>query len=494
MFANYHRLNVCCALLISGGVWYAVAPQSTALPVISTTNDVSYPLARAGVVGSTSCSAASCHGGDGVRLTPGTEHTTWAAFDPHRNAYSVLFSDRSRRMVQRLKPNGKPAPPHRNALCLSCHGASPPNLSAPLANDNPVHRFASCENCHGAAEHWLTVHYTPAWKGLPSSQKAEQYGLVSTKDYSSRAQTCAGCHIGEPGREVDHRLIAAGHPALRFEFAAYQSEPVYTKHWCEKQYGVDSEAWAWLIGQAATARASTRLLEHRTNPTLQREWPELAEYACFSCHRELTPGSVRTLPQRRDPRTTPRPGAIPWGSWAFPLALDLVSRTEFPGEKSPLKHASALMELFRTSDRPTAGVAHTAARAAIPDFDGWANRLDAEACRRSRNDPLRSAELRQLLTHVLQFGERIRETGTVGTDWDRHTQAYLGVAALYRALCTVEPASRDPKAEALLRTLAADLQFAPGKDGPVRWSTDDEQRFQTRWRELRTLLEARRQP
>ena len=153
---------------------------------------------------------------------------------------------------------------------------------------------------------------------------------------------------------MDHRLIAAGHPALRFEFASYQTEPVYTKHWREKGYGPDVEAWAWAIGQVGAARSAANLLAHRADAS-GRDWPELAEYACFSCHQRL-PADPR--PVRRD---APPPGSLPWGSWHFPLTLELAGpgAAAWTAPPTPASDLHKLAALFRASDRPAPGTANT---------------------------------------------------------------------------------------------------------------------------------------
>ena len=50
------------------------------------------------------------------------------------------------------------------------------------------------------------------------------------RDVATRAQICLRCHLGQASsdhtsRVVDHRLIAAGHPVLRFELDNYSEEP-----------------------------------------------------------------------------------------------------------------------------------------------------------------------------------------------------------------------------------------------------------------------------
>ncbi len=388
------------------------------------------------VVGNLGCAAAACHGD--------TQHATVSDRDPHRRAFGVLFHERSVRMVRTL---GGTAPAHQDARCLSCHGAAPPN-AAPLPADDYRHRSASCENCHGAAGNYLTTHYLP---GKPAD------GLMATKDLAVRAAVCAGCHVGEPGREVDHALIAAGHPALRFELAAYSAAPVYARHWVEPP----REGAEWLVGQVAAARASAELLRHRAATAGKRDWPELAEFACFSCHQGLTgePTPVRA--------NAPPAGRLPWGTWAYPLTLSLA---DGPTESRPPAGdgLTRLAALFRETDRPEAKATADAATAAVAHLDRWLVQL--------RDRP--PTDFRPLLAHAVKFAGDVPRTGSPAADWDRTAQGFLATAALYRAT-----GERSPAAEAALADIASRLRFPAGRDSPAKSPTARD-RLARRWAEL----------
>src|SRR5205807_1861790 len=86
------------------------------------------------------------------------------------------------------------------------------------------------------------------------------------------AETCVGCHVGSPAvpafpgaRDVNHDLIAAGHPRLNFEFAAFLFN--LPRHWNEekKTPSPGAEGGTWVVGQAITAKAALELLAHRAN-------------------------------------------------------------------------------------------------------------------------------------------------------------------------------------------------------------------------------------
>jgi len=128
--------------------------------------------------------------------------------------------------------------------------------------------------------------------------------MTRLRDVGERAMTCVRCHVGSPAdgsvprRDVNHDLIAAGHPRLNFDFAtAMERLPA---HWVEKERD-DFEvawprhsweaAWYWRVGRHAANVAAYQLLADRAalGVTEPRAWPELAELDCFACHRGLDP-------------------------------------------------------------------------------------------------------------------------------------------------------------------------------------------------------------
>ena len=83
----------------------------------------------------------------------------------------------------------------------------------------------SCEACHGAAKIWLENHVGREYKDLLKE------GMYDTVDLVKRAEKCVSCHVGDEGerRNVDHELIAAGHPDLVFELDTFTS--ILPPHW-----------------------------------------------------------------------------------------------------------------------------------------------------------------------------------------------------------------------------------------------------------------------
>jgi hypothetical protein len=255
-------------------------------------------LPDAGYVSSSSCAASSCHGRGHAGGTR-SEYLTWAPDlrpgkpnDAHSRAYQVLFNPVSKRIAELMQ---LPKPAHETTLCLKCHAVEQVQPAEALSEG------VGCCGCHGPAKKWLAVHYQPAWKKLTNFEKWEQYGFLPVRNLTARAMNCAGCHVGDGTREVNHELIAAGHPRLAFELAGLHSTPGYRKHWKESLPPAEFELRAWVIGQATSLRSATVLLQDRARRVEESDaevdWPEFAGYSCVSCHRAIRKDTPRPLPR-----------------------------------------------------------------------------------------------------------------------------------------------------------------------------------------------------
>ena len=387
--------------------------------------------------GADSCAAAACHGGP-QGAGKGSEYTTWAASDPHARAYQVLFDARSRAIVKNLfdLPSLKDARPEKTALCLQCHVApSEARMPARFHMDG-----VSCESCHGPAGGWLTQHYRPAWQALTAEQKSAA-GFRQTKDLPTRIHDCVACHVGAPGTEVNHDLLAAGHPRLNFEFASYQS--ILPKHWRRaddlKRYP-DFEARSWALGQAASAKAAIDVLADRARRA-DSPWPEFADNDCYRCHQDLRPG-VRT-------QTAPLPpAALRWNDWYYdelPTVLALGRPVDPAADLAVLQG-----ELARS--RPRRDVIGPAATRLSAQLGDWlAQPLPT----------LAPAQVRSLLED-----RTAALTKDAGADWDRAAQDYLAAAALHHAVKDYDPHFADPALLTLLRQRRQELAFPAGVRSP----------------------------
>jgi hypothetical protein len=377
--------------------------------------------------GVASCAAAACHNGNGLPGSKGSEYTTWAARDPHSRAYQVLFDERSVRMAKILG-RGKKA--HEDGLCLSCH-VQPECEDLRKGPRWTAQDGVGCEACHGAAEKWLSVHYQ-----RPGERRS--LGMTDTRDLQVRAQVCVQCHVGESDADVNHDLIAAGHPRLRFELGAYLAN--YPRHWDygkDRERYPDFEARAWLLGQVESARAAVDLLAWRTQKP--ETWPEFAEYGCFSCHQE-----IRAALRPRPLAGAGKIGELRWGTWYGSLLPGLPA-LERAGRPADLKASlDELRDLMGKSYPNRQQVAEQAKKVSA-ELVRWSDGLAKTSSKVSTQE------------HLLA-GLAGDDRRPVVDGWDGAAQLYLGIAALYRGLGDSEGRFRgDAKLKEAIQALAVRL-------------------------------------
>ncbi len=450
--------------------------------------------------GAGSCSATACHGG----IVPSersrsqvlrNEHTTWISDDKHSRAYQVLFNDRSARIAKNLA--NAPAdfiPAHQDLRCLACHTTF--RQRAAQAKTSWIDSDGvGCEACHGASAQWLGPHTADAWRSLDSSAKSAR-GFTNTKELVVRALMCAGCHVGEYSadgrqvRDVNHDLIAAGHPRLNFELSAFLDN--MPNHWQEKgpnadparptERAADFPARAWVIGRLATLRSAVALLRERAGqaelarltsakppsaaealppplvgpaPATDKAipWPEFTEYGCFSCHHDLRDEAWRKKLNGQAPSV--RAGSPTWGSWTLPLTESLIAQLvpESVGKAYAESMSPLSKEMAKTL--PDTRALEGTSRAVIDVLD---NCLALVAERR-----LTSVEVERLITGCARQG-----TSDRSASWDEAAQRYLALVPLRQAWIKLAPekTSEQERLRAQLEELRSQLVFPANFESP----------------------------
>lgn len=305
----------------------------------------------------------------------------------------------------------------------------------------------SCESCHGPAQPWLAAHTQGGFKELDGATKERDFGLWNTKDLGRRAQVCAGCHVGNPDlphMQVNHDLIAAGHPRLNFEFSSALAK--YPAHWrmADEQARTPDHAWrSWQVGQIAVAAAAVRLTEARARRSAEgAPWPEFAEQDCFSCHKNLTVDSNRIA--YRTPATA---GRAPWQTW-YTGTLDLAD----PEANNALESLKSHMG----KPAPDAAITANHARKALEVL----TRRIANATER---EAWNTARLREASTRIAQFTAGNAEKLV----WEQQAQRFLALAALRDDLRRLE-GQTEAGYELPYLTVRESLlgQFPSGYDSP----------------------------
>jgi hypothetical protein len=254
------------------------------------------------------CMTTACHGSN----VPDTKiwqraGKIWLDQDPHARAYTSLLTQASAKIVSRLaneelEPSSQAYRDLLNAQCVSCHASE----NAPEKDRN---LGAECQVCHGSADAWGSEHYSSKWKALGSS-RFDNSRMLNVESVASRARICSSCHIGElnrlsglnigKDREVDHRVMAAGHPPMHFDFESYMRR--YPVHWDTRDettgLGTSIGIERWRTGKITAAITKLNLLAARaersaSNSAKVNDWPELTEYNCTSCHHALDQPSWR---------------------------------------------------------------------------------------------------------------------------------------------------------------------------------------------------------
>lgn len=225
-------------------------------------------------VGVASCVNAGCHGStqplDSTRVLQ-NEYYTWLNSDRHAGAYNVLFSDRSARIVKNMRLKKRA---YEEDLCLDCHTTNVPANRVAGAID--AEDGIQCEQCHGPASGWRAEHTEEGW----THEQSIGRGMIDLRKIEARARVCVACHLGNANKEVDHELIASGHPLLAFELDNYtESMP---PHWTPNRDTHGARAWA--VGQVVTFAES---LDNVARHARGSKWPEFSDMSCFNCHHDL---------------------------------------------------------------------------------------------------------------------------------------------------------------------------------------------------------------
>lgn len=419
-------------------------------------------------LGTASCSSSSCHHQNGHQRVVGSEFVTWNSEDPHRKAWDTLFSPRSERMVRNLHgPTAAPA--SQTAWCLACHATGEGNL-AKAAPEFTLVDAVGCESCHGPAKTWLSAHTKAGFRELDPATKEREHGLWNTKDLAGRARVCANCHVGNadvPLMQVNHDLIAAGHPRLNFEFSSALAK--YPAHWRVdgQNARVPDSGWrAWQVGQVAVAEAVARLTASRAEQSVRGgTWPEFAEQDCFSCHKDLTVENARA------PSRTPLSvGRAAWQTW-------YAGSMTWADEEA--EAALAPLRRHMSQSAPDARKAGALAKAASGILARRARALVEGASLSTQGEG-------ELLARLAR--ETGREAGRL--EWEQQAQRYLAMVALREDI-----RRRAGRFDAAFEKPYLDLrdaligQFPPGHDSP-RADSDESKAARDRGMVLRKMESA----
>jgi predicted CxxxxCH...CXXCH cytochrome family protein len=374
------------------------------------------------------CSAASCHG-SGQNGKLGGEHSTWIDSDPHTKAFQVLRNEASQIISKNL---GRTMPATEDASCLACHAVDHDRYyNGEKLEERQHNEGVSCEACHGPSTKWIAAHYSPAWKTLSNREKFDQYGFVPTKDHAARILNCAMCHVGGRDREVNHDLIAAGHPRLSFEYTRYHfSEKYEEKHWKEHVANPDFEIRTWFVGQVASLRAATDLLVVRAERSLEQKapWPELSESSCYACHQNLGAELRSNTENALRPR---KPGTLGWQVWYSAFTKNLPTLASVLQPTVTGVPVTTLDALRAEMEKPVPNAAKVVplAKQVVSELDTWLVQLQGS----NPSWNLSSGQIQLLGKTILDSAIDPASGKLRDYEWDFLAQHALALTAVYHA-------------------------------------------------------------
>lgn len=353
-------------------------------------------------VGVAECASAPCHGS--ARASGGrvgqNEHTIWFRAKKHSLAYKVLEGELSQSIRRNL---GLQQPAHESPLCLNCHSDYAANRESTHSLEDGV----GCEACHGGAKSWLTTHTAATRMHRDNVRR----GLYPTDNLVARARLCLSCHFGDDKKLVDHRMMGAGHPRLRFELDLYHYEQ-------PPHYEVDDDYVArgkadhdpvrvWAIGQAVMVADQLSVI---ADPERNKRgiWPEFAVLDCYDCHHTI--GKFRR-PARGSTGLRTHPGTPRLNDSAF-LMLGQVLGAVDPDGAERLRQGTR--KLHAAMSRGVGNRATLAAelrrvvQTTIPKIQAW--KIDA-------------ASVRKIAVGLIDAG--------LGREYRDYTGAEQAMAAIY---------------------------------------------------------------
>jgi hypothetical protein len=295
------QIGVACVAIFAALLYHRANGHTTGsmLPAGESGGPAWQPLGMA------SCAASACHGNPNApSLTAAPDRNCWQsslthflAVDPHRKAFHVLHNEQSKQITAALRKRSSVSIPDapNDPRCLACH--TNPSLALPDAEKTLRSEGVGCEACHGNAASWRGVH--TSWTAASRKNGIAVTTFRDLNSFKVRADTCAGCHVGTPAGnagfpagDMNHDMIAAGHPALPDDLTALMNR--LPRHWHERDRAKadqperkPDEGLTAIFGRAKEDALKALSQDRKTRTDGRTPWPELSETKCVDCHRKI---------------------------------------------------------------------------------------------------------------------------------------------------------------------------------------------------------------
>ena len=284
----WHPSAMTGAIAMAGIVLIATACQAADLPEY---------------IGRASCATATCHGGIlGTGPAWHTSASVWESRDPHARAGEKLLNETSRQIVIGLDPRAADDQDSYlsvlNQHCAGCHTTAG-RWTDPVTTGRVrdlISEGVSCEACHGPASRWKKEHTLSSWE--TSEQLIIASGMLDTRSLLSRTDVCVRCHVGSRTkdgriRDMNHDMIAVGHPPLHFDMHLYSEHYARTgAHWDFSNDPMVTMPSNKVLSitrglELRVLAAAAQLSTERSQLGDRVPAPELSEYDCAACHHDL---------------------------------------------------------------------------------------------------------------------------------------------------------------------------------------------------------------
>jgi hypothetical protein len=266
--------------------------------------------------------------------------------------------------------------------------------------------------------------------------------MLDLSDAARRSEKCLSCHLGTAEKEVDHKMIAAGHPDLVFELDSYSA--IQPPHW-KPSSDPNHDVRLWAVGQAIQLReALRRLARHAQGPN----WPEFSEYSCFSCHHSLTKPETSWRQERGYPHRSA--GSPPWDSAHYDVFRILARDVDASASQQLETQLETVSQLANDWNSSPKAIAESAVAAV-----DLANRFALEIAQASF-DKARAA---RLLKEISDHGDAIASEDTRSAE-----QAAMALDTIF--LSYEKQSGRHPEVRAAIDGLFRELNNPSSYDAP----------------------------
>jgi transcriptional regulator of acetoin/glycerol metabolism len=253
------------------------------------------------------------------------------------------------------------------------------------------------------------------------------------RDPVRRSENCLACHLGNADKAVDHEMIAAGHPDLYFELAAFTA--AMPRHWKERSQD-DPQIEVRMLAAAQAVQLREQLQRVARN-TQGNSWPEFADLDCFACHHNLT--NAENSWRQEQGYAGRKAGSPPWNLSRYAVLRQIANDVDRDGGR---RLETEIEKLYGVMSSANADRNQAAAQARTTSE--IASRLAQQIATASFDQ----ARTQRLLQAIVRDGDYISRQGERAAE-----QAAMALQSLYIAYAAQSRSANDTQIRAALKAL-----------------------------------------